>query len=81
MTDMKNCRVCGAEFKRSRTNRTVNCPEHRGRRVADPGPRMPHPKAVEAKLRAYKLRNAGVADADNEALAEVLMWRARGEKV
>jgi hypothetical protein len=29
--DTRNCRVCGAAFKRSRTDATVNCPDHRGR--------------------------------------------------
>lgn len=37
--DTRNCRVCGAAFKRSRTDATVNCPEHRGRRAAAPAPR------------------------------------------
>lgn len=33
MTTTANCRICGAEFKASKTGRTVHCPRHRGRSV------------------------------------------------
>jgi hypothetical protein len=31
MTATATCRTCGAEFKASKTGRTVHCPAHRGR--------------------------------------------------
>lgn len=83
-SDIRHCRKCGAEFIRSRTDSTVNCPAHRGRPGTSVSAREAASKADEYYVKAGEARRRGVAArasgddaAYQQAIADFTYWADR----
>lgn len=72
-SDMRICVDCSAEFKRSRTDSTVRCPDcrraRRERRETTSATTAAHARMIEAKLAAYAARREHGRDSDEARAA------------
>lgn len=74
----KRCAKCGAEFKRSRADRTVNCPSCRRRPTAGTSRADEfYVKMGEARQRGHAAQDAGDTEAYERALADFRFWADR----
>ena len=76
-SDMKCCVKCGAEFKRSPADRTVNCPDCRRKPTATTYSNWEHyaVKIAEAKSRGYAARRAGDQAGEDQAVEDMRHWQ------
>lgn len=80
MRETKRCRSCGAEFKRSRHDTTVNCPDCRRSRRSRSASQTDvalEAALAEAKSRGYAARRAGDDEAYQAAVRDLESLRAR----
>lgn len=80
--DTKACAKCGAEFKRSRADRTVNCPDCRkaARERSYAGVSRAdefYVKAGEARARGRAAQAAGDQAAYDQAVSDFRYWNER----
>ena len=82
-SDIRYCRVCGAAFKKSPADSTVNCPDHR-KRASSPSKRdaqaaadHAYIKMGEARARGRAARAAGDVATYDAAVGDFAYWADR----